>query len=344
MAVIIAHEDMQIYAYVSILEAIMKLAVVFLLNYISINKLELYGSLVFFVSVINFLVYLVISLRKYEECQFRKVYWRKELMMETVRFTGWTLFGQITTVLRNQAVTILLNQVFTPIVVAARAIAMSVSSQVGVFSNNFNVGLYPPIIKSYASKDTANLYLLIFNGSKITFFLMWVIAFPMFMEMDYILNIWLKNPPESAVLFSRLSLIEILISSISLPITTAARAPGKMKQYELTLGSIQISIFFASWLVLFLGYPAYSVFVVAIIANVLMMIVRLLLVSKLIGISFSGFIKNVVVPVTIMLSITVIFVIPVYYISYSGFFFMCLRVIYTIIISRSEERRVGKEC
>jgi len=297
MAIIIAHEDMQIYAYVSIIEVLMKLGVVFLLVHLPWDKLELYGLLTFVVSVIITFIYIFICIKKYTECQFRKFYWDKGLFHEILGFTGWTLFGQITSVGRNQAVTILLNQVFNPVVVAARAIAINITSQINVFSNNFNTGLYPPIIKSYAADDKKEMFSLIFNGSKITFFLMWVFALPFFIEMDTILSVWLKNPPPEAVLFTRLALVEVLINSISLPINTAARAPGKMKFYEFTLGCIQIVIFVASWIVLRMGGAPYTVFVVAIIANLVMFVIRLLIVRMLIGLSLKPFFYQVIFPI-----------------------------------------------
>jgi len=288
---------MQIYAYVSIIEVLMKLGVVFLLVHLPWDKLELYGLLTFVVSVIITFIYIFICIKKYTECQFRKFYWDKGLFHEILGFTGWTLFGQITSVGRNQAVTILLNQVFNPVVVAARAIAINITSQINVFSNNFNTGLYPPIIKSYAADDKKEMFSLIFNGSKITFFLMWVFALPFFIEMDTILSVWLKNPPPEAVLFTRLALVEVLINSISLPINTAARAPGKMKFYEFTLGCIQIVIFVASWIVLRMGGAPYTVFVVAIIANLVMFVIRLLIVRMLIGLSLKPFFYQVIFPI-----------------------------------------------
>ena len=297
MAIIIAHEDMQIYAYVSIIEAILKLGVVFLLMYIKADKLELYGVLLFVVSVINAVIFISISIRKYEECQFKKFYWDKGLVQEILGYTGWTLFGQVTTVVRNQAVTILINQVFNPVVVASRAIALSISGHIGVFANNFNTSLYPPIIKSYSSSKKDEMFSLIFNGSKLTFFLMWIIALPLLVELEMILNIWLKNVPPDAVLFTQLKIIESLILSLSLPLVTAARAPGKMKVYELTLGIIQLSIFFVSWMILKMGYPAYSVFVVAIIVNIVMFFVRLVIVSNLIDLSKKSFTIKVVFPI-----------------------------------------------
>lgn len=301
MAIIIAHENMQIYAYMSIVEVLMKLGIVFLLVHLTWDKLELYGMLTFAVSVIISVAYIVICFRKYNECQFRHFYWDKGLLREIVGFTGWTLFGQTSTVVRNQAVTVLLNQVFNPVVVAARSIASNITSQINVFSSNFNVGLYPPIIKSYAANNKEEMFLLIFRGSKITFFLMWIFALPMFIEMDTILQIWLKNPPSEAVLFTRLALIEALINSVNLPLYTAARAPGKMKTYELTLGILNITIFVVSWLVLIVGASAYSVFVVSIAITLLMFISRLFIVRTLIGLPLRPFFQQVALPVSVVI-------------------------------------------
>ena len=292
-AAINAHEDMQIYAYLSILDVVLKLLVAYLLVYISFDKLKLYSVLLFVSSVIVTIVYAIICCVKYQECQFRKTYWDKSIFKEIMDFTGWTLFGQVTTMLRTQATTVLINQYFTPITVASRAIATQVTSQLNTFSSNFNASLYPPIIKSYSSGHLDEMYKLIYRGSKIAFFLMWVFALPMVVYMDEILTIWLKNVPERAVLFTRLALAEVLIQSISTPIMTAARAPGKMKMYELILGAIQIALFLIAWLVFSLGYPDYSVYFVIIGINILMFFVRLIIVKYLTGLPLKPFIFDV---------------------------------------------------
>ncbi len=333
MAIIIAHEDMHIYAYVSIVEVTLKLGIVFLLMYLPWDKLEIYGVLVFAVSIINAIIYIGICIKKYTECQFRNLYWDKGLLHEIIDFTGWTLFGQLTTVLRNQAVTILLNQVFTPVIVAARVIATQITNQVNIFSNNFNVGLYPPIIKSYAANEKKNMSLLIFNGAKITFFLMWVFALPLFIEMDTILHVWLKTPPGGAILFTRLALIEVLINSISLPITTAARAPGRMKTYELTLGFLQMSILFIDWLVLKMGSAAYSVFIVAIGVNLIMFIVRLLIVNKLIDFPLLPFFKQVVLPVLSVMLLSTILSMAIHWILPKGIVFAGVSVLSSMLFA-----------
>lgn len=306
MAIIMAHEDMKLYAYISILEAFMKLGVVFLLQHISGDKLKLYGLLLLCVGIINAVLYIGICIYRYEECQFKKFYWDAFLLREIIGFTGWTVFGQISNIARTHAITILLNQSFNPAVVAARAISVQIATQINIFSGNFNTSLYPPIIKSYAANERQDMLALITGGCKITFFLLWVFALPMIAEMDAILSIWLTKIPPATVLFSQLALIEALILSVSLPLTAAARAPGKMRGYELTLGTIQIGIFFVAWAVIAAGAPAYSVFIVAIAANILMFWVRLYLIKRLIEFPIRIFLKNTVLPAITIVLVTAI--------------------------------------
>ena len=306
IAIMIAHEDMHLYAGTSIIEAILKLIIVFLLMLFPGDKLVVYGALLFIVSLCNALLCIGICFLKYEECSFRRFLVEKTLLREIFSFTGWTLFGNFTNVIRNQAVTILLNQLFSPLVVAARSIALNVSGCVNIFANNFNVGLYPSIIKQYAAGERKQMFQLLFSGSKICFFLMWLLTLPMFLEMDFILDLWLEQLPEGAVLFSRLSLIESLIMAVSLPLTTAARAPGKMMMYELTLGIIQLLIFPASWFVLFCGGAASSVFIIAIAANLIMFIVRLFLLHRLIMLPVWKFIYSVIMPILLIIAFSAV--------------------------------------
>lgn len=304
ISMVIAHEDMHIYAYVAILEVFLKLLAVILLQYIVGDKLALYSGLLFLGLSLTTFTYAIISFIKYKECQFKEFFWDKNLFKNITKFTSWTLFGQLTSVSRNQAMIILINQMFSPIMVTAQAIATSISSQIFVFANSFNKSLYPPIIKAYASNDKKNMFFLIYNGCKVTFFLMWLFTLPFLLEMEMIMQLWLKNIPAYAVLFTSLALMNVLINSLSQPISTAARAPGNMKRYELILGLIQFLIFFLSWIVLKLGAKAYSIYLVAFGVNILMFIVRLYLVKNLIGLDISFFLKKVLYPIFKVVLIT----------------------------------------
>lgn len=300
MAIIIAHEEMELYAYVSLYEAVAKLAAAFTITIAPWEKLTTYGAAFFTASATTTLIYLIVCKRRYPACKFKRSTLDRATFSEILSFTGWTLFGQLTTVARNQAVTILLNQTFNPAVAAARAIATTVAGQVNIFSTNFNTSLYPSIIKHYSANQKEEMFNVLIWGSKLTFFLMWVFALPLYLEMETILRFWLVTPPPEAVYFSQLALIEAVIMATSLPLATAARAPGQMRLYELTLGTIQLLILLASWALLSMGQPAASVFFVAILANVLMFFIRLLLISSLIDLGVSSFLKKVALPVLIV--------------------------------------------
>lgn len=293
VAIILAHEEMHFYALTSVGEALARLGAVTLLMVLPGDKLVLYGFFVMLVASANTFVLVGFCLRRYDECQVRKLYWDAPLLWEVAGFTGWTLFGHATSAGRMQGITILLNQFFNPVVVAGRAVATSVATQVNIFSTNFNAGLYPPIIKSYAAGELKEMYSLIFNGAKITFFLMWILALPLFLEMETVLGLWLRNPPPDAVFFTRLAMVEVLIMSVSLPVATAARAPGKMKIYESILGGMQIALFLLAWVVLHAGFPPFSVYVVAISVNLAMFFVRLLIVGRLVGLPLGDFFRDV---------------------------------------------------
>ncbi|HAS3655951.1 TPA: polysaccharide biosynthesis protein [Vibrio cholerae] len=304
IAILIAHEDMHIYAIFSVFDAILKLVAAISLAYVNYDLLAYYGVALLIVSGLLAFAYIFICIKKYPECQMKKLYWSSSILKEIIGFTVWTLLGQLSTVFRNQAVTVLVNQMFNPSIVAARVIALNVASQVGIFSNNLNTGLYPPIIKAYAANQKEEMLSLVFNGSKLTFFLMWVCALPMLLEMETILTLWLKTPPSEAIFFTQLAIVESLILAISMPLTTAARAPGKMALYEIILGTIQIAIFFVSWWFLKFGYSAEWVFYIAIAANIIMFKVRLLLVSYLTDLPVMAYYQRVVVPVLSVLVIS----------------------------------------
>lgn len=331
LAIIIAHEDMSIYALLSIFEVTLKLVIVYFLKILNIDKLVLYGALLFIVQIGMALVYLIICLLKYNECQFKKIYWSNDLFKETIGFTGWTLFGAFSGVGRNQAVTILINQFFNPIVSAARVIAVNVNNYVNVFSSNFNTSLYPPIVKEYASDNKNEMFKLIFNGSKITFFLLWIFALPLFLHMDYVLTLWLKNPPENAVLFTRLALIETLINSSALPIMTAARAHGRMKWYELPLGTLQICIFVVDWILFKIGYGAWIVFIIAACGNAIMYIFRLIFIRNLIQFPILHFVYKVLLPLSIVMVISAIPSLFISIIVSNKFFFVLLSVLFSVL-------------
>lgn len=237
MASIIAHEDMNIYAYVSIVEVVLKLGIVFLLSLFPADKLIVYGFLMAAVVFVNTAIYRSICARKYRECRF-SFFWDKRLFKELVGYTGWNMFGASVGIFKNQLVNIVLNQFFSPVVNAARGIAYQVNGAVTSFSQGFSTAVRPQIIKSYASGNKEEMLALMYRSCKATFFLMYVFTLPLSLEMSYVLGLWLGNVPENAILFTRLALLDALIDSVSYPLMTAAQATGKIGLYQSVVGGI----------------------------------------------------------------------------------------------------------
>lgn len=341
MAAIIAHEDMGVYAYASIVETALKLAVVFLLKILPYDKLVVYGLLLLCVGVVNTSIYRLYCRRHYGECAFRPV-WDKAMFKNMFSFTVWSIFGAFTTTLRIQATTILVNQFFSPVVVAARAISVQVTNAMNIFSTNFNTSLYAPIVKEYASGQNEKMYSLIFNGCKMTFLLMWIFALPLCLRMEYVLSLWLKDIPDYTSVFSILAAIEVLINSVSLPIMTAARAGGRVRLYELVLGTMQTLMFVCCfiWLKFFDGGPM-VVYWLAIILNVAMFFARLFIVHMLVDLPLGRFLMEVIAPV---LSISILSSVPAFCLNRilpQNFLSLCAVVVISLCASSSLMLLIG---
>ncbi len=295
MASIIAHENMNIYAYASIIEVLLKLGIVFLLKVLPYDKLIVYGLLLATVSLINTSIYRLYCYKSYGECKFRFLRDRK-LFKEIVSYSGWNLFGNIAGIFKNQGINILLNLHFGTLVNAARGIASQVNSAVVTFSGNFSTALRPQIIKTYAANKKEETMNLVFRGCKFTFFLMYIFTLPLCLEMNSILALWLKNPPEYAVLFTQLVLMDALIDSISYPLMTLAQATGKIRLYQSVVGGILLFNLPVSFAVLKQGAPAYSVMLVAIALSITAFIIRLFIVSHLSGLGIRRFVVDTILP------------------------------------------------
>jgi O-antigen/teichoic acid export membrane protein len=298
MALIIAHEDMNIYAYVSVIEVVLGFVAVFFLRFILLDKLVLYGILMCLIAIINTAVYRIICSIKYHECQFR-FYWNKKLFKEITSYTGWNLIVMLADIGKKQTVTILLNQFFNPIIVLARSLASTLTNAVASFFNQFSMATRPQLIKSYAAGQYKEMLSLVFLTTKCNYFLMFIFALPFFLELQFVLTLWLKNPPEFVVLFTRLMLIDILVDAINYPIVGAASATGKVSLFQFVSAIIFVLNFPLSLLVLFCGAPAYSVFVIAIGLTAIAYIVRLKVLKLLIDISITKLIKDVIIPLFI---------------------------------------------
>ncbi|WP_289115742.1 hypothetical protein [uncultured Psychrobacter sp.] len=292
-ALIIAHERMKIFAWVSILDVILKLFIVFMLSWYGMDKLIIYSILSFAVVFIITLIYRVYCKNQFLESQFR-LYWDKNLFRVMLSYTGWNLWGNMAVVMSGQGINVLLNIFFGPTVNAARAIAMQVSGALNSFVYNLQVAINPQIIKSYAAEDMTYMHQLVCYGAKYNFFLLFFLAMPVMINTDLILKVWLGLVPEYTSIFVKLIIINILIDCISAPLMTAAQASGKIKIYQSVVGGLLLLNLPFSYLLLKMGYEPYIVIYVGIVLSLFAFIARLLIVRKLVSLPVAEYLREVV--------------------------------------------------
>lgn len=287
-ALIIAYERMNVYALVSVIEAIFKLSVVLLLFIIDYDKLILYAILMFCVTLLVAFIYWIYCRRRYKVCKY-SFYWDKKLFHYMFSFAKWNLFGSTAWLLKGQGINILLNLFFGAVVNAARGIAYQVSGSITTFMVNFQTAVNPQIIKYYADNQIGNMLNLVVRSSKYSFYLILFLTIPVFLETDYILHVWLTVVPDYTVLFCRLILLDVLLDSVSGPMMTAVQATGKIKLYQILVGSILLLNIPISYLFLKNGFLPEITMYVSIMLTLFTVVARLWIIKHVIGCSMHFF-------------------------------------------------------
>lgn len=316
-ALIIAHEKMNIYAYVSVLDALLKLLIVYLLSMGHFDKLVLYAVLVFLVSSIVALIYRFYCSKHYEESAI-SFQWDKKLYKELFSFSIWELYGGFALMGMGQGLNMLLNMFFGPAVNAARGIAFQVQGAVLGFGENFILAVKPQIIKLYAENNVKQMMNLVFSSSKYSFYLTFFLTLPFLLETPFILNVWLKTVPDYTVSFCRLILVNNLIWSMRNPIVTCFHAVGQLKIANLVCGSLFYLIVIFSYFCLKAGMMPESVFIVTIVVSFMVQITELFLLKLFIKYSVRAYVVKVVMLCLLVMVLSAIFPGIVYYLMESG--------------------------
>jgi O-antigen/teichoic acid export membrane protein len=348
-AIIMAHERMNVFAGVSIVEVSLKLLIVFMLQWFGFDKLKLYAVLLFAVALVIRIIYGVYCNRKFKESRFR-YYWNMPLFKTLINYAGWNLWGNAASVIMEQGVNILLNIFFGPVVNAARGIAFQVRVAMNQFVVNVQMAMNPQIIKSYATSDLKSMHELILYGAKYSFFLLFSLSLPILIETEIILQMWLKIVPEHTVIFTRLVIVTILIDCISGTLMTAAQASGRIKLYQSVVGLLLILNLPLSYFFLKAGFPPEITFYIAIGISIIALLARLKIISSLVNLKVLDFSRTVVFRV---MAVAVVALILPYLIStflernFSRFlltgvvsFVSVLVTIYSIGLSKNERRFV----
>ena len=280
-ASIIAHEDMSAFAYISIVEVVLKLAVVYLLNLFSFDKLSFYSILLFLVSMSITISYGFYCRIHYGECRY-SFNWDKSLFKKLISYSGWNLFGATAAVVKTQGLNILLNVFFSPSVNASRGISAQVNAGVKQFSNNFFMAVRPQIIKYYAQNDLVNMFKLVIRSTKLTSFLLLALTVPLILDAPFVINLWLGQMPEYVVIFTRLMLIINIVEGMAHPLMTSCHATGRVALYQSVVGLLLIFNVPISYIFLKLGFQPPVVYVISFVIATLAFYVRLLILKHLI--------------------------------------------------------------
>lgn len=291
-ASIIAHEKMSAFAYISILEVTGKLIVAFSIAIAPIDRLIYYGLLLMMIAMSICLVYGLYCKRKFEECTYHFVF-DKFLLKEMFGFAGWNFIGAASGVLRDQGGNVIINMFCGPTVNAARGIAIQMSHAVQGFVTNFMTALNPQITKSYASGDHDYMTTLMFQGARLSFYILLLISLPVILNVNHILSLWLGIVPEHTANFVQLTLIFAMSESLANPLITAMLATGEIRNYQIVVGGLQLLNLPVSYLFLRMGYAPECVFIVAVIISICCEMARLYMLRGMIKLPVRKFLYKV---------------------------------------------------
>ena len=304
-AVIVAHEKMSAFAYISILDVSLKLLVVYLLVVLPFDKLIILAILNLLVQLFIRYIYTLYCHRHFPESYFQFRF-NKTLFKEMFGFAGWSFWGNLAAILYTQGLNMMLNIFFGPIVNAARGIAVQVQSAVQQFVGGFQTALNPQITKNYASNNLPQMHSLMFRSARFSFLLLFFLSLPVLMETNFILTLWLKTVPDDAVVFTQIMICISLIYTTANPCVIANQATGKVKIYQMVVGGILLLILPISYVVLKLGAPAYSVFIVHFCIESLAQFSRMYMLRKLIHLPLWQYMKNIYIPIVSTVAIAII--------------------------------------
>ena len=293
-AAIIAHEKMGAFAYISILEALANLIVAFIISYSSFDKLIIYGFLLMSIQVLLRIVYGIYCSRHFNETKGQWMFDKKKFQ-EMGKFSLWIMNGAIALIGYTQGLNLILNFFFGPTVNAARGIAVTVQGKVMQFCTNFQMAINPQITKSYANGNFKYMHELICNSSKYSLLLMFLISFPLILETEYILTLWLGYIPKHTIEFVQLTLIIGIIDALRMPMNTSIHATGNIKVFQIFEGGLSLLILPIAYIFLKIGFPPISVFIVQLVMFIIIQYVRVIIICPRIKMSKVLYLKYVII-------------------------------------------------
>ena len=309
---LIAYEKMSAFAYFSIVDAIFKLAICYIIVVTPFDRLIMYAILMAMIQIILLAMYFLYCRRKFSECRFTGKY-NREYGKKVGSFVGWNLIGSLAGVAKEQGVNVVLNMFFGPAVNAARGIAYNVLGKLNGFVTNFQMAMNPQIIKNYASGERESMYKLVFRGAKMSYLLLLTLSLPVVIEAQFILSIWLKEVPNYTVIFLQIVIFIALLNTLSNPLIITMHASGKVRDYQIVVGGMSLLTLPS----VYIGFkyfglaPCYAM-VICFIVEVVCHLLRLYMLHKTINFPMGRFLFEVTLRVLLITILSFIFPLLVY--------------------------------
>ena len=294
---LLSHEKMDIYAIISVIEAILRLGLALFLAFgtYSIDRLVLY-TVVWTICTLSLQIFAIAyTAVNFRECRFR-LYFNKGLFRELFSYAGWSFIGNISGTLSGQGVNTLVNVFYGPAVNAARGLSNTVQNAIAMFVNNFTIALTPQITKAYASHDLQYVKYLTYRGSRFSFFIMFLFSLPVILEAHFVFSLWLGQVPEHTVNFNRLALIVCQLGLLYGIFGNVQNASGKIRNYNIVMSLIILLQFPLSWIFLKLGFMPEIIYIICIATTILCFFASHSIVKKTLTYSYHELFEEIYLP------------------------------------------------
>lgn len=294
---IIAHEKMGAFAYIDIGETVLKFLISLLLTFSlgRVDKLILYAALLLAINLSKQMFSRVYAMRRFEECRIRW-FWDKKIFMDLFGYAGWSFLGKTSGTFAGQGVNMVINVCFGPAVNAARQLSSTVNHAVSIFVNNFTMAINPQVTQSYASGDLTYMKDLIYRGTKFSYFIMWMIFLPLFLETDFVVRLWLGEYPEYTVIFTQITMICVLLGIFASIWTMGIQATGKIFWYQLSYSALEFLQFGMIYVLLHNGFSPEWAYYASLLISLLKVLTMWILSRYQLNASILEFLKVVVLP------------------------------------------------
>lgn len=352
-ASLIAHERMGVFAYMTIIDVVIKLLMAYAIFITPFDKLITFAILNLCVGILMRIIYGIYCVRNFEECRYEWAIFDKKLAKEMTGFAWWGFFGNTAWMFNTQGVNILINMFFGVVYNAARGVAGQVEAAVMGFVGNFSTALNPQITKSYAAGDKDYLFSLICRGTKFTYFLTLFFVIPLWFEAQTVLSIWLVEVPEDSAIFLKLSLICSIITTGGSPLLTAIMATGNIRKYEIITTLTGCLVFPFTYICYKFGMPILSTYFIYMIVYTILVWIKMCFAEKLFGMPSIMFVKGAIIPaalatgLALVLPFVISLTVPA---SIFRLIFMCIITtistgvcVYLVGLSRSEKVFVNQK-